>query len=485
MNDPIRRLATLAGLLMVALLVSSTWFQVLGAKSINERTDNKRTALATYAQERGQILIGGRPIARSTPVDDALKWQRVYTEPELYAHLTGYYSFDYGAGGGLEGAENSLLSGSDDKLFYSRIGDTLAGRSPKGASLELTINPRAQKAAKEALGDQRGAVVALDPTTGAILAMVSNPSYDPTPLVSHSPETATKAWKRLNADTSRPMVNRAIAGNLYPPGSVFKIVTAAAALEDGRWSPDSSIPGPAVLDLPQTSADLPNSHGGACGPGCRVTLADSVRQSCNTSFGWLGMELGGDALQRQAGMVGFGDSLRVPLTVTPSTFPGDLSPPQEAQSAIGQYDVRVTPLQIAMMSAAVANDGVVMRPYLIQSVQGSDLSVMTETKPEQLSEAMSRQTAGELVPMMRSVVESGTGSAAAVPGIAVAGKTGTAQHAVGAAPHAWFTGFAPADNPKIAVAVVVEDGGRAGNEAYGGSVAGPISAAVMKAVLNP
>ncbi|WP_370891319.1 peptidoglycan D,D-transpeptidase FtsI family protein [Janibacter sp. GXQ6167] len=485
MNDPIRRLSMITGIFFVMLLAASSWLQVLGASAINERADNRRTVLSSFARERGQILIDGKPIASSTPLEDGqYKWQRVYEQPERYAHVTGYYSFLYGAGGGIEGAENSLLSGQDDKLFYGRIGDTLAGREPKGASVELTINPKAQAAAEQALGDQRGAVVALNPKTGAILAMVSNPTYDPTPLVSRDQQVAERAWKSYNEDSARPMVNRAIGGNLYPPGSVFKVITAAAALEDGRWDENSSIPGPAVLDLPQTSADLPNSHPGACGPGGQVTIADAMRQSCNTAFGWLGLELGGQAVGDQASKFGFGDNLSVPMRVTPSTFPTNLNPPQEAQSAIGQYDVRVTPLQVAMMTAGVANDGVVMRPYLVGRTLGSDLKVLSETDPEELSRAVSRGTADQLTDMMKLVVSSGTGTRAQVPGVSVAGKTGTAQHTAGAAPHAWFTGFAPADNPEVAVAVVVEDGGNAGNEAAGGSVAGPISAAVMQAVLN-
>lgn len=484
MNQPIRRLSMLVAMLFVLLLGSSTWIQVLGSQDINDRPGNRRTQLESYARERGQILLGGRPIARSTPTQDDLQWQRRYSEPELYSHVTGWNSFTYGPGGGIESAADGLLSGRDDQLFYDRVTGTIAGREPKGASLELTINPRVQQAADEALGDQRGAVVALDPRTGAVLAMVSHPDFDPTPLVSHDPATEKKAWDSLNSDPARPLVNRAIGGNLYPPGSVFKIVTAAAAIEDGRWSEDSSIPGPAVLDLPQTDVGLPNSHPGACGPGDKVTLAVAMQDSCNTAFGWLGMELGGDAVREQAGKFGFGEDLDIPMSVTPSTVPEELSPPQEAQVGIGQYDVRVTPMQVAMVTAAVANDGVVMKPHLVQSVLGSDLSKIDETKPEQLSRAMEPETSDQLTDMMKLVVEQGTGTQGAVPGYSVAGKTGTAEHADDEAPHAWFTAFAPADNPQIAVAVVVEEGGRAGNEGYGGSVAGPISAAVMKAALQ-
>ena len=484
MNQPIRRLSMLVAVLFVLLLGASTWIQVLGAEDINAREGNRRTQLENYARERGQILLGGQPIATSTPTGTDLAWQREYTEPQLYSHITGYNSFTYGAGGGIEGASDGLLSGRDDTLFYDRLTGTIAGREPKGASLELTIDPKVQKAAEEALGDQRGSVVAIDPRSGAIRAMVSHPTYDPSPLVSHDPNTEKQAWESLNSDPSRPLVNRAISGNLYPPGSVFKIVTAAAAIEEGDFTGDSSLPGPAVLDLPQTTAGLPNSNGQSCGPGDRVTLDVAMQNSCNTAFGWLGMELGGGTIRDQASKFGFGEDLRIPMKVTPSTIPKDLNPPQEAQVGVGQYDVRVTPLQVAMVSAAVANDGVVMKPHLIQSVLGSDLSTIEKTKPEELSRAMEEETSDELTDMMELVVTDGTGQQGAVEGTSVAAKTGTAEHAEGAAPHAWYTGFAPTDNPKIAVAVVVEDGGRDGSEAYGGSVAGPISSAVMKAALE-
>lgn len=485
MNAPIRRLSGVVALLFAILLVSSTWIQYVQAKELQERPDNRRTLLATYARERGQILVDGTPVALSKPSNDELKWLRTYPQGPRYAHVTGYYSFTYGPGGGLESAENSLLSGQSDKLFYRRVSDMLTGRKAAGASLELTINPKAQAAAEKALGNQRGAVVAIDPKTGAILAMVSHPDYDPADLTSHDSKKVAAAWKKLNADPTRPMVNRAIGGNLYPPGSTFKIVTAAAALASGKYTEESQIPGPAVLDLPQTSADLPNSAGeGACGPNNKTTLKHALEISCNTAFGWLGMQLGGDALRSQAAKFGVGDTLSIPMRVTPSSVPAQLDKPQLAQSAIGQYDVRVTPLQVAMISSAVANRGIVMKPYLVKSVLSSDLDTIEEATPSQLSQAVSADDASALTRMMEAVVQSGTGQAAQIAGVSVAGKTGTAQHGKGQAPHAWFTGFAPADDPQVAVAVVVEDGGSVGNEAYGGRVAAPIAKAVMEAVVQ-
>lgn len=483
MNAPVRRVSTFLAALFAALLVSTTLIQYVFAKDLNARPDNRRTVLATFAQNRGQILVGGSPIARSVPVKDQFKFQREYPQGPEYAHVTGWFSF-FGVGGGLEQAENPLLSGRSDKLFYRRVSDLFTGRKPQGASLELTINPKVQQAAVDGLGEQHGAAVALDPRTGAILAMVSSPSYDPSALASHDLDAAAAASKKLNADPNMVLINRAIGGNLYPPGSIFKVVTAAAALQSGRWGAESQIPGPAALDLPQTTAQLNNDSRAPCGPGDKTTLANALTISCNTAFAWLGMELGGDALRAQAAKFGFGDSITIPMRVTPSTVPAELNPPQTAQSAIGQYDVRVTPLQMAMVTAGIANKGVVMQPYLVNNVIASDLSSIDSARPSQLSRAVDPTVAATLTTMMESVVASGTGTAAQLPGVKVAGKTGTAQHAVGAAPHAWFISFAPADDPKIAVAVVVENGGRAGNEAFGGTVAAPIARAMMEAAIT-
>jgi peptidoglycan glycosyltransferase len=483
-NAPIRRVAAVVLLMFGALLLSSTYIQVVQAGSLRDRPNNRRTLLESYSRERGPILVDGAPIARSTPTSDDLKFQRQYVDPQLYAHLTGSYSFVYGATAGVERAEDPLLSGSSDVLFYRRLVDLVSGRQPQGASVELTINPAAQKAADTALGDQRGAVVALDPRTGAILALVSHPTYDPNRLAGHDVSAVAKAYASLNADKGNPLIDRAIAGDLYPPGSTFKLVTAAAALSSGKFTETSVVPGPAELTLPQTTAKLPNDFSGACGPGDKVDLTTALQISCNTAFGYLGLTLGGDALRDQAAKFGFGDRISIPMPVTPSSVPSGMNPPQSAQSAIGQFDVRVTPLQMAMISAGIANQGVVMSPYVVKTVRSPDLSVIRQASPQQLSRAVSPEVAAALTRMMLKVVQSGTGTEAQISGVQVAGKTGTAEQGVGQPPHAWFTAFAPADNPQIAVAVVVEDGGKAGNEAFGGKVAAPIAKAVLQAVLK-
>ena len=485
MNGPLRRVSTVVALLFAALFISTTLIQVIYAPSINARPDNRRTLLDNYSRQRGAILVGEQGVAVSQPTpNEEIKYLRTYGQPLPYSHVTGYFSYTYGAGGGLEGSADDLLSGSSSQLFYTRVTDLLTGNQPVGATIQTTINPRAQDAADKGLGNQRGAVVALDPKTGAILAMISHPQYDPNRLSAHDQASVVKAWNELNADPNQPLVNRAIGGNLYPPGSVFKIVTASAALEKQVVDANSKIPAPAVMELPQTTAGLPNYDRQPCGPNDETNLQRALEISCNTAFGYLGMQVGAQGLSDQAAKFGFGTTMRIPTRVEPSRFPTGINQAQTAQSAIGQFDVRVTPLQIAMVSAGIANGGVVMRPYLINQVLSADLQTIDRTSPERLGTAVSSQTASTLTSMLTEVVDQGTGTPARINGVQVAGKTGTAEQGNGKPPHAWFTAFAPANDPKVAVAVVVEDGGNAGSEAAGGRLAGPIAKAVMEAVLN-
>lgn len=484
MNGPLRRLAAVITVLFASLLASATWVQFVDAESLNAQPTNSRTLYREFGRERGPLLLGGgTEVAKSVRVNDEYKFLRSYPGKQQYSHITGFYSVVFGATG-MEAAVGDLLSGTSDQLFYRRIGDLLTGEEPKGALVDLTIQPRVQEAAWKAMGNRKGAVVALDPATGDVLAMVSKPAYDPNLLASHDRAAVTKARNALLKDPDRPMDDRAIASDLYPPGSVFKLVTSAAALSDGSWNPGSVLPGPAELDLPQTKVPLPNSTRTACGPGDKVTLTDALKISCNTAFGWLGMELGAGTLAEQAQKFGFGQELRIPLKVTPSSIPAEADPPQTAQSAIGQRDVRVTPLQVAMVSAGIANDGVVMRPNLIRKVRAADLEVVDTPEPERLSQAVSSDVARQLTGMMTEVVKNGTGRRAQISGVDVAGKTGTAQQGEAGPPHAWFTSFAPADDPKVAVAVVIEDGGGLGDEASGGRLAAPVAQKVMRAVLR-
>jgi peptidoglycan glycosyltransferase len=480
-NSPIRRLAAVVAVLFTSLLISTTWIQVVNAKALSKKPTNTRTLYKNYGRQRGAILVGSTAVAESVKSDDVYQYQRKYPGGALYAPVTGYFSIVSGTSG-IESADDSLLSGTSDQLFYRRVSDVLTGQQPAGAQVELTINAKAQKAAYDALGNVRGAVVALDPQTGNVLAMVSRPSYDPNLLATHNRADALKAYKKLNADPDKPLISRA-TGATYPPGSTFKLITSAAALSN-NYTPDSKLDGPAALTLPQTNGvQLHNDDNLPCGDG-EPTMTYALEQSCNTVYAGLGLKLGAQKLYDQASKFGFGEQLSITTKVSLSTIPANLNQPQLAQSSIGQFNDKATPLQMAMVVAGIANDGVVMRPNLVQKVTTTQLKTVDQPKPQQLSEAVTPDVAQELTTMMEQVVTSGTGTKAQIDGVKVAGKTGTAQHGKGAAPHAWFVSFAPADKPQVAVAVVVEDGGKLGNEAFGGTVAAPIARAVMEAVIK-
>lgn len=487
MNSPIRKVAAGCLLLCLALLANATFVQGFQASELNEREGNRRVLIDEYSRERGPILVGEPPmaIAESTPVEGELGYLREYPEPELYAHITGYYSFFYGREA-IERTQNDVLSGSADRWFFRRLIDMATGEQPRGGGVALTINLAAQEAAWDALGDNKGAVVAIEPSTGAILAMVSKPSYDPNPLASHDIPTQEEAWAALSEDEDNPMANRA-AAEILPPGSVFKLVTSAAALENG-FEPDDEIPGPAEYDLPQSTRTIPNHNGQACGPNDETTITNALRISCNSAYAWLGNELGLDVMLEQAEKFGFNSipMANGDLRSAPSNFPTEPDAPQLAQSAIGQFEVRTNPLQIAMVSAAIANRGQLMNPYLVDELRGPDLvRVLEVTEPEVISQAVSAETARQLTQMMVEVVENGTGTPAQMDGVQVAGKTGTAQSGRDDPPYAWFTSFAPADNPQVAVAVVIEEApDTARDDIAGGRLAAPIARAVMEAVLG-
>jgi peptidoglycan glycosyltransferase len=474
-NAPLRRIAIAALVMFGALLVNANVVQVGEASSLKNNVHNVRVLYNQYSHRRGPIVVNGHAVAISKPSHDAYKYLRTYPGGPVYAPVTGYYSLRVGATG-LEQAENDILSGDSDKLFVKRLSDYFTGRTPQGGAVELTIDDKAQQAAYSAMSGKRGAVVALDPQTGKVLAMVSTPSYDPTPLAVHDPAQIQRAYNSLLNDPSSPLLNRAIS-QTYPPGSTFKVITAATALSSGRFNPNTQIPAPNQLTLPETTHKLQNFQGEQCGGGGQITLSDALRVSCNTAFGWLGLKLGPSAIQKQAEAFGFGQALSIPINVAPSRFPGDAPPPQVAFSAIGQYSDAVTPLQMAMVAAGIGNGGVVMRPYLVDRTLAPDLSTLSTTHPSELGQAVSPQVASELSQMMEGVVSSGTGTAAQLPGVTVAGKTGTAENVPGRPTHAWFIAFAPAQHPTVAVAVIVENGG------VGGATAAPIARQVMQAAL--
>jgi len=481
-NSAIRRLAVAAIILMLALMANSTYLQAFRAGDLNGRNDNRRVRDDQFSVNRGPILIGSTPIAQSKPSDDRFEFQRSYPSGPVYAPVTGYYSYLYGRSA-IELTQNSQLNGSDPSMVFRRVVDVVTDRRQQGASVSLTLNAAAQQAAYKGLAGKKGAVVAIEPKTGKVLALVSRPSYDPNELASHDLTKVNAAWKRLNEDPDKPMSNRAIK-ELYPPGSTFKLVTSAAALSSGKYTPETKVHSPAELPLPQTTVPLVNENGRNCGGSDNATLTVALRNSCNTAFGTIGLDLGPDALREQAEKFGFGERQLPELGAVASQFPTDPNQPQTAQSAIGQFDVRSTPLQMARVAAGIANQGDVMKPYLVQSVRTADLKTVSETKPESLHQAITPEVAGQLTQMMVDVVENGTGKPGRIDGVQVAGKTGTAQTSKDKPPFAWFTSFAPANDPKVAVAVMIEGANVARDDISGGALAAPIAKSVIEAVLG-
>jgi len=480
----IRRLSVVIAVLFLAMLVNLTYLQYYKAPAVRARAANSRILLEEYSRQRGPILLGSTAIASSIPTDDQLKYLRQYARGPLYAPATGYYSIVYGPSA-IERYENAVLSGSDDRFFVDRVQQLFAGRGVKGGAVRLTLDPAAQQAAFDGLAGRTGAVVAIDPRTGAILAMASSPSFDPNLLSSHQPAKIRAAYDAYSADPAQPLLNRPLVMAL-PPGSTFKLVTTAAALESGRYAPTTVVPGPASLKLPNTTKELRNWSGSACGPGGKTTLANALAVSCNTAFASIGLDLGADALRSQAEKFGWGTSFEIPLRTATSRFPADPDLPQTAMSAIGQFDVTATALQMALVGAGIGDNGQVMYPYLVSQTLSPELEVLQNAEPRAFSQAMTPANAAAELAMMVSVVEQGTGSNARIPGVVVGGKTGTAQTAPGQPPHAWFVGVAPAGVPgqaSVAVAVVLQNGGGAA-EISGNRLAAPIAKAVMEAVLR-
>ncbi len=472
MNGPIRKVAVAVFIAFALLLVDITYIQAIAGPGYRDDPRNPRVQIGIAGKERGLILdAGGVRLAVSEPLPaDPRQFVRVYPEGELFAHSVGYASTLFGDWG-IESSYATELRSKRD-LTVSDLIDALLGRDLQAQSLELTLVADLQRLAVEALGEQRGAVVALDPATGAALALVSTPGFDPNTILDN---TATAQWELLSSDPAEPLKDRATRES-YPPGSTFKIITAAAAIESGVAGPDTMFDNPAALELPGSTAVIRNFAGTLCGDGSQVTLREAFRRSCNTVFGKLAMNVGANVLERVAEAFGFNRDLPFEWEPLNGFFPDDLGGdlPALAQSGIGQRDVQATPLLMAMVTSAIANGGRQMEPYMVARIYNAAGDVVEERQPSVWATPISPATADVLAGMMEQVVASGTATRAAVPGVRVAGKTGTAETGVGP-PHAWFVGFAPVENPSIALAVVVEDGGDVGENATGGSVAAPIA----------
>lgn len=469
-------------LMFATLLVSTTIIQFFQAGNLGDDPRNARTIYASYDTERGPILVDGQPIAVSVPTNDEFKYQRTYPQGPLYSAVTGYYTLDQGSSQ-LEQAMNDYLSGTSNSQFLDYLNRLVTGQNPQGASIETTIDPTVQQAAYDALGDQQGAVIAIEPSTGKILAMVSKPDYDPNALAVHDTQQVLDTYDTLLAAGGDPLINKTI-NDLNPPGSTFKIVTTSAALQNAGLGIDHSEPNLARLPLPGSDSTVSNAGGGTCGGGDTTTIQTAFVLSCNIPMAELGMEIGEGAIGDMAKAFGFGTDLSVPMDVSQSVYPRGLDDAQVALSAFGQGSDVATPIQIAMLSAAVANGGKLMTPTLVDEIRAPDLSVLQSFEAKEFGTPLTSVTASTLSQLMIEAVESGAATNARIDGVSVAGKTGTAENGEGDPYTLWFTGFAPADNPRVAVAVVVENGGGLGQSGSGNQVAAPIAKRVLEAVLS-
>jgi peptidoglycan glycosyltransferase len=482
-NRPLRRVGLAVVVLLLVLVAQLTYLQVLDADSLANDPRNSRTYLRDFTRPRGSIVSAdGKILARSIPSKDEYEQQRVYPFGELFAQTVGYQSVVVGSTG-VEKSYSAALTGRDrNGLRLKDLGDLLVNKDPT-ANVILSLRSDAQLVAKQALGDQRGSVVVTEPATGAIVAMYSNPSFDPQPLAGHNTAQVQATYNLLNAAPGNPLLPRAYR-EIYPPGSTFKIVTTEAALDTGVATPTTTFPSDTSFRPPQAGQAISNFGGKSCGG----TLEESFVKSCNTTFARLGYQLGE---QFPPKMSGFGIYEAPPLDLspgaavstgpTPGTFATDN--PSFALSGIGQDGVATTPLQMAMVAGAVANGGVVMTPHVAARIEDQDGQLIQTIKPQQWKQAMPPATAATIAGFMTEVVARGTGTNGQIPGITVAGKTGTAQTCATCAPHAWFVAFAPAEAPRYAVAVIVENGGSLANEATGGKVAAPIAAQLLKFLL--
>ncbi|WHX19779.1 penicillin-binding protein 2 [Streptomyces malaysiensis subsp. malaysiensis] len=485
MNKPLRRIAIFCGLLVFALLLRDNWIQYVQADELKDHTKNRRVLIARYSQPRGNIIVDGQPITGSAETNGTdFKYKRTYKNGPMWAPVTGYASQAYDANQ-IEKIEDGILTGNDDRLFFNRTIDMITGKKQKGGDVITTLNGKAQDAAFKGLGNKKGAVAALDPRTGKILALASTPSYDPSTIAGGSTKDE-KAWNALKPtnDKDDPMLNRALR-QTYPPGSTFKVVTAAAALENGKYDDiDGPTESPLPWRLPLSTQDLPNEGNIPCKD---ASLRQALRYSCNTVFGKLGDDLGKDKMREQAEKFGFNKTVDTPVRAYASVYPEDMDRPGNAMSAIGQFDNRATPLQMAMVAAAVANDGKLMKPYMVDSLRAPNLNTVEQTDPEQMSQPLSSENAQKLQSMMETVVKEGTGTSAQIPGVTVGGKTGTAQHGVANSknPYAWFISYAKGnDGSPVAVAVVIEGSDTLRGDIAGGKLAAPIAKSVMQAVLE-
>lgn len=482
MTKELRRLSIVMLLMFFALFASTSYIQAIHASALHENPHNRRALYDSFEVQRGSILAGDAVIASSVPSGDLYSWQRQYADATMWAPVTGYINPVLASVTGLEQAMNPELSGTAGTQFFSRLERIISGQPPRGANVVLTLDPAVQQAAYDALAGYEGAIVAMKPT-GEILAMVTSPSYDTNLLASHDTAAVDEAYQQLVDDPLEPLYNRAIGG-LNPPGSTFKLIVAAAALSSGQYTPASTLPNPATWQIPGSSSLVYNADNATCGPGENVSIADALRFSCNIPFAQLAVALGDDAIREQAEKFGFDTSFELPIESIASVYPRGLDDARTSLSGFGQGDVLATPLQMAMTSAGIAAGGMVMNPRMVEAVVAPDLSWQQYMESTEFQRALDPHVAAQLTAMMVQNVSNGAASGATIEGIDVAGKTGTAEHGPGEPYTLWFTGFAPADDPEIVVAVMIENGGGLGQDGTSNGIAAPIAKRVIEAVLS-
>jgi penicillin-binding protein A len=483
MNRQIRFVGLGIMVLFVALFLQLNWVQIVHAPALEANPLNSRAVVKEYNAPRGNIISAdGVTLAASIPTSGELKYLRTYPTGALFEQVTGFFSFTYGSDG-VERSYDRVLTGANSPFklptSLSQLRNLLANHN-QSQSVTLTVRNDLQKVAETQLAGRDGSVVALDPRSGAILAMYSNPTFDPNLLSGHDQAKVEANYKALSATPG--IFSPGAYRQRWFPGSTFKIITASAVYDHQPALADRVLPTLSALPLPQTTNELHNFGGESCGG----NLLELFTVSCDTGFAQIGLDLGPSALYQEATDYGFNHTPPIDLPFpAQSTFPPaasfTLDQPGLAYSAIGQQSVQATPLQMALVAGAVANGGTIMNPHVLSHVTNSQNQVVSTYQPKPWLQATSAATAAQVKRLMVAVVDHGTGVAAQIPGVQVAGKTGTAQTGTGKTDD-WFVGFAPAAAPTIAVAVVLPDQ-PAANEFQGGTVAAPIARAVMEAYL--